>query len=67
MAGQQRQQVAALLNFNLFNFMGLDALNVGHGIGQRFPQVGELYSIAHMQAGLCAGSSPRHTSPGGPQ
>ena len=37
MAGQQRQQVAALLNFDLFNFMGLDDLNVGYRIRQRFP------------------------------
>lgn len=36
-AGQQRQKVAALLNFDLFNFMGLDDLNVSHRIGQRLP------------------------------
>ena len=36
-AGQQRQQVATLLNFDLIRFMGLNDLNVGHSIGQRFP------------------------------
>ena len=50
MAGQQRQQVAALLDFYFLHLMRWNDLNVGHGVGQRFPQVGELYSTAHMQA-----------------
>ncbi len=37
MAGQQRQQVAALLYLDLIHLMGLDDLNVGHRVGQRFP------------------------------
>ena len=48
-AGQQRQQVAALLDFDHVHLMGLDDLNIRHRIGQRFPQIGELYSVAYSQ------------------
>ena len=48
-AGQQRQQVAVRLDFDFFNFVGLDDLNIGHGIGQRLPQVCELHSITYDQ------------------
>ena len=49
MAGQQRQQVAPLLYLDLIYLMGLDDLNVGHGIGQCFPQVCQRNGIAHRQ------------------
>ena len=49
MAGQQRQQVAALLDFDHVHFMGLNNLNIGHRVGQRFPQVGKLHGIARLQ------------------
>ena len=34
---QQRQQVAPMLYLDLIHLMGLDDLNVGHRVGQRFP------------------------------
>ena len=37
MAGQQRQQVAARLDFDLVHLVGLDDLNVSHCVSQRFP------------------------------
>ena len=49
MAGDERQQVASLLDFDLVHLMGLDDLNVGHGIGQRFPQVRKCNGIALLQ------------------
>ena len=49
MAGQQRQQVAALLDFYFLHLMRWNDLNVGHGVGQRFPQVCELHGIAYSQ------------------
>ena len=49
MAGQQRQQIASLLDFDLVHLVRLDDLNVGHGIGQRLPQVGELHGVTYLQ------------------
>ena len=37
MAGQQRQQIAVRLDFDLVHLVGLDDLNVSYGIGQRLP------------------------------
>lgn len=48
-AGQQRQQVAVRLNFDLIHLVGLDNLNVGHRVGQRFPQVCQRNGITHSQ------------------
>ena len=50
MAGQQGQQVAVWLDLDLLRLVGLDDLNARYGVGQRFPQVGELHGIAHLQA-----------------
>ena len=50
MAGQQRQQVAVRLNFDFLYLMGLDDLDVGHRVGQRFPQVCQRNAVAHSQA-----------------
>ena len=36
-AGQQRQQVAVRLNFDFLYLVGLDDLDVGHGVGQCLP------------------------------
>ena len=49
MAGQQRQQVAALLYLDLIYLVRLDDLNVGHRVGQCLPQVGNSGLIAHSQ------------------
>ena len=49
MAGQQRQKIASLLDFDLVHLVRLDDLDVRHGIGQRFPQVCELHGIAYSQ------------------
>ena len=49
MAGEQRQQVAVRLDFDLLCLVRLDDLNIRHRIGQRFPQIGELYSVAYSQ------------------
>lgn len=38
------------MDFDLIHLVGLDDLNVGHGIGQRFPQVCQRNGIAHLQA-----------------
>lgn len=38
-----------MLYLDLIYLMGLDDLNVGHGIGQRFPQVYQRNGIAHRQ------------------
>ena len=37
MAGQQSQQIASLLDFDLVHLMWLDDLNISHCVGQRFP------------------------------
>ena len=37
------------MNFDSFDLMRLDDPNVGHGIGQRFPQVCQRNGIAHRQ------------------
>ena len=50
MAGQQRQQVVALLDFNFLNLMRLDNLDVRYCISQGFPQVRELHGIAYSQS-----------------
>ena len=50
MAGQKRQQVAPLLYLDLIHLMGLDDPNVGHRVGQRFPQVRKCNGIARLQA-----------------
>ena len=38
-----------MLYLDLIHLVGLDDLNVGHGIGQRFPQVCQRNGIAHRQ------------------
>lgn len=38
-----------MLYLDLIHLVGLDDLNVGHGIGQRFPQVYQRNGIAHRQ------------------
>ena len=38
-----------MLDFDLVHLVRLDDLNVGHGIGQRFPQVCQRNGIAHRQ------------------
>ena len=38
-----------MLHLDLIHLVGLDDLNVGHGIGQRFPQVCQRNGIAHRQ------------------
>lgn len=50
MAGQQRQQVTVWLNFDFLYLVGLDDLDVGHRVGQRFPQVRKCNGIARLQA-----------------
>lgn len=37
MAGNERQQVASLLDFDLIHLVRLDDPNVGHCVSQRFP------------------------------
>ena len=37
MAGQKRQQVASLLDFDLAHLVRLDDLNICYRVGQRFP------------------------------
>ena len=48
MAGQKRQQVAPLLYLDLIYLMGLDDLDVGHRICQRFPQIRQRNGIANL-------------------
>lgn len=36
-AGQQRQQIASLLDFDFVYLVGLDDLNVSYDVGQRLP------------------------------
>lgn len=50
MAGQQRQQVAALLYLDLIHLMGQDNLDVRYRIRHGFPQVCELHGVANLQA-----------------
>lgn len=50
MAGDERQQIASLLDFDLVHLVGLDDLNVSHRVGQRFPQIRQRNSIARLQA-----------------
>lgn len=50
MAGQQSQQVTVRLDFDLVHLVGLDDLDVGHRICQRFPQVRQRNGIASLQA-----------------
>ena len=38
------------MDFDLIHLVGLDDLNVGHGIGQRLAQVCQRNGIAHLQA-----------------
>lgn len=39
MTGQQCQQITALLYFDFLHLVGLDDLDVGHRVGQRFPWI----------------------------
>ena len=48
--GDERQQVTPRLDFDLLHLTGLDDLNVNHRVGERFPQIGNRYGIAHPQA-----------------
>ena len=50
MAGDERQQVTPRLDLDFVHLMGLDDLNVNHRVGERFPQIGNRYGIAHLQA-----------------
>ena len=49
-AGDERQQVTPRLDLDFVHLVRLDDLHINHGIGERFPQIGNRYGIARLQA-----------------
>ena len=49
MAGQQSQQITVGLYPDLVHLVGLDDLDICHGVGQLLPQVGHSHLIAYLQ------------------
>ena len=49
MAGQQRYQIPAILDQNVFHIMGIDDPDFCHPVGQGFPDVGDGHDISDLK------------------